>query len=142
MVLLVSSCANYEKIEVNDVSIESIKLGAKTTVVLNIEVNNPTGQKFRVKSFEGELLRNGKPFADVLLVNEPVVPARTVTDVPVNLEVVLRNPFDALSMGINLKSLDINQFTVNAKGVVKGGLARPKVDVKGIPLKSVVQYFK
>ncbi len=139
-----SGCSNLKNIEVNDAKIESFKLvsASKSRAVLNVEVDNPSRKDIVVKSFEGEVLRNGEVFADVVLLEEAVAPAKAVTAVPVKLEIILKNPLGALAMGLNFKSLDWNQFTVNAKATVKGGALKPTVKLENVPLKSIVHYFK
>ncbi len=144
LTMFLSSCSNLKNIEVNDAKIESFKLvsASKSRAMLTVEVDNPSRKDIIVKHFEGEILRSGEAFADVVLLEEAVAPAKTVTAVPVKLEIILKNPLDALAMGLNFKSLDWDQFTVNAKATVKGGALKPTIKLNNVPLKSIVYYFK
>ncbi len=144
LTLFLSSCSNLKSIEATDAEVESFKLVSvsKAQVVLNVEIDNPSGKTFTIKSLDGELLKDGTVFADVVLLNQPVVPGRAITKVPVNLEITLKDPLAALAMGLNYKSLDISQFAVNATAVVKGGGLKPKIELENVPAKNIVQYFK
>lgn len=142
--LLLGSCVNYRDIDIVDAAIKDVRImsASKYQVDVEVEIDNPTGVKFVLKEAEGILFKDGEPFADVRMQQETAIPAHGVHKVEVPCEVVVRNPLAALAIGLNYKSLDWNSFTIDAKGVIKGGPVKKKKEIKNIPLKKLYNYVK
>ena len=143
-VILFGSCANYKNINVGDVSIKDAKMVSMTKyeVELEVEVDNPTRSAFVVRDAEGLLLKSGEPFADVVVTEEVKIPARGVNKVGIKCDVSLRNALSALAIGLNYKSLDWDEFAVDAKAVVKSGAIKKKKEFRNVPLKKLYNYIK
>lgn len=143
-IFLFCNCANYKNIDVTDVELTNVKMTsvAKYNVAAAFEVNNPTGTKFILKDCQGVVFKSGVPFADVVMEEEVVVPSRGSYSVEVKGVISLRDPLGALIMGLNFKSLDMSQFTVNVTGTVKGGAIKKKVEIKDMPLKRLYNFVK
>ena len=143
-IFLFCNCANYKNIDVTDAELTSVKMTsvAKYNVAASFEVYNPSGTKFTLRDCSGVILKGGVPFADVVMMEEVVVPSRGTYNVEVKGAISLRDPLGALIMGLNFKSLDMSQFTVNLSGTVKGGAIKKKIEIKDMPLKRLYNYVK
>lgn len=142
-ILILGGCANYRNIEITGAEIDRFKLisASEYGVALSVGVDNPSGTDFTIKDACGQVFKDGSVFADIV-VNENIdVPAKHYGSVPVKCTVKLRDPMAALVMGLNFKSLDIKQFTVNFTAVVRGGAIKKKVDFKDVPLDKIARYI-
>ena len=144
LVLILGSCSNYKNIDIVGAEIKDVKIlsPVKYQVDLMVEVDNPSGTKFTVSGVEGLVLKDGKPFAEALVKGEMVIPARGVNGILVSCAISLKDPLSALALGLNYKSLNWDSFTIDARGAIKGGPVKKKLDFKGIPARRLYNYVK
>lgn len=140
---VLSSCAGYKQIDLEDVQMKSFKMSALTSadVTFALEVNNPTKSAFKIDGAEGIVYKDGVEFArisqvkDGIAVIEPGTPAHT----DITLRVWLTDPFSAVSGGFNPKSWKLDNFKADATVWVKKGKFSKKLKFKDMPVKELVE---
>lgn len=142
--LSLSGCANYKKIKLEGISISSVKMrtSSPSTVKIIAEVNNPTSASFKILGAEGTIIRKGSAFAHFTADSIITVPSRGMARIPVNVQVSLDDPLSALAIGLDIKHLDIKDFTLNASAVVKHGMIKANVRKEGIPVERLLKKIK
>ncbi|MCI1719711.1 MAG: LEA type 2 family protein [Bacteroidales bacterium] len=142
--LIVSGCADYRKIVLEDISITGFKLKSATCAQINLAayVDNPTGGTFNVTDIDGLLYKDGVKFAHYNLVDPVAIQPRLKTRIPLTIEINLDDPLSVLAMGLNVKSWNKKDFMMDVHAIVrKGGLRIPFVR-KNVPLDKVLERVK
>lgn len=142
--LLLSSCSNYRSIEVEDLSVSSLKLKSASKIDLGLKahVENPTRATFELVDVNGIVYKGDMPFANILLLENSVMPPFYEGDIPINCRVELIDPMAVLVMGLNIKSWNISDFKLDVKATVKKGAIKKSFKMNNIPLDKLVKKFK
>lgn len=137
-------CANYRQISLEDVQLGKIKMAGmtKADVGLKLLVNNPTKATFTVEDISGMVYKEGVEFARISMFEPFQVAPGTPSDANAILRVEIADPVSALVMGLNFKSWNLDQFTVDAKVRVKGKGLKKNFTFEGKPLKELVEDLK
>ncbi len=141
---ILSGCANYRKIAVEDIKLEKIKMvsTSKADVKLSLFLNNPTRGTLKVKEAAGVVFAGKEEFAKISLV-EPVEFAKgEPSQAPATLRVELLDPLSVIMMGLNPASWNLEQFTFSGHVKVKRGGVGKKFKVEGVPVKNIVGDLK
>ena len=121
--LLLCSCNDYRKLEVDSCRLEGVNIpslsllggSASTTVRLSVRVNNPTRSRFVVKSAKAYVHKaDGSEFAYVESTGEIVMLPRTEDKIPVALDVKLCSPLSLLASKMDFSGLYVD-LDVRAK---------------------------
>lgn len=142
--LSLSGCANYKNIKLEGVSISGVKMrtSSPSTIKIIAEINNPTSATFKILGTEGTIIRKGSSFAHFTADSVITVPSGGMARIPVNVQVSLDDPLSALAIGLDIKHLDIKDFTLNASAVVKHGMIKAHVRKEGIPVERLLKKIK
>lgn len=145
LTLLLSSCTNYGALKINTLDINkfNMKSASDIQIELKLGVDNPLNSGVFLKGLDGDIKHNGAKFARVELVKSDTIIAKTKGVYKATLRVVVEDPMLLLTMGMNMKSLNFDEYTTDAKITIantKGG-AR-KVKVKNYPLKELANKLK
>ena len=84
-------------------------------------VDNPAPSDITVDKFDAELLKDGKVFAVVKMIESGVAKARSESRVDVTCNVSITDPISMLAMGLDPDDWDMDMFYVNATIVVASG---------------------
>ena len=141
--ILFAGCAQYKKIEIEDVRISKVNMHSAKEIDLqfSVEVENPSGTPFKLQSIDGVLYRNGAEFANLILLEEVTAPARFTGAVEANCRLALSNPMAALALGLNMASLNNDTFTVDFVATVRGGALKKNFRYKDVPLSQIIKKF-
>lgn len=113
-ICIVTSCASYKNITIEDVRGSGVKpsSGGKMVIDLEARVNNPTCRKVHLKKLELDVFRNGSLFATLNTPNTVTVPRKSNDFQPIPIELRLRNILATL---MTLDNMNINDFTVEGE---------------------------
>lgn len=143
--LLLVSCNDYRKIEVSNVSINSVKIKStsKATLEVKAEVKNPTKKCISLLNAEGMLLKENKDFILFSLADTvTLAPGADMTlIIPVDGKVV--DPIGILSSGLDFKSWNKDNFSVEAYFTVKmGKCPKQRVKINNTPVRTILDYLR
>lgn len=139
--MVVASCADYKKLEVEDVTLASFKLKNTSTaeIVLAAEVNNPSKKNIFVESADGVIVKEGKDFAFFELVGKPKVQAASKEKVHLFINVKIADPLALIATGLDMSSWREDEFMLNAKIVMRReGASKAKFNLKNIPVSRII----
>lgn len=139
-----SSCTNYQNIDIQQVKLKKINLQSTSNAVVEMEVvvANPANTNIYLNSFDGFLTRNGVNFAQIRLLSSDTAKARTISAPVVAFQVELLDPLTLLSMGLNISTWELSDFNINARVQVRTSSgARKQLKFKNIPLKQFIDKF-
>lgn len=142
-ILFFAGCSQYKEIDISSMKIERVRMSSvkEVDLQLSVMVNNPSGKELVLSSVEGKLLRNGVSFADVELLEEAVVPARSNGEVEVKCRLVFADPMAALALGLNFASLNKDDFTADMEAVVRSGALKKKFRYNGMTIARLLKQF-
>lgn len=143
---MLSSCAGYKQIRLEDVRLEKFRMSALTSadVTLEMAVNNPTKATFEIIGAEGTIYRDGSEFARVSQVDdgEVMLPPGTPAKSSITLRVWLTDPFSAVSGGFNPKQWKPENFKADAVVWVKKGKMKKQFKFKDMPVKDLLEQLQ
>lgn len=144
-VLLLAGCSQYRRISVNDVAVGSFRFNgtSSASIVLTARVDNPTGHTVSLEEVDAVLLREGKSFVNLTL--EGPVSAAPASESKVSIPVLasVLDPVAIITAGLNLKSWDMQDFTVDGRIVVSSdGRAKKTLKLNNVPLQDIVGSLK
>lgn len=143
-VLMLSGCADYRDIVLEDITITGFRLQSASTAQIDLAayVNNPTGGTFNVTDIDGILYKDDVKFAHFNLVDPCTIQPRISNKIPMTIEIILDDPLSVLAMGLNIKTWNKKDFMMDIHASVKkGGLRIPFVR-KNVPLDKVLEKVK
>lgn len=142
-VLLFAGCAKYSEVDINDIKIGKVKMltAKEIDIQFKANVDNPTGTAFEVLSIDGVMFRNGVKFATMQMLDKVVVPAASSGDVVLRCRLSLEDHLAALAFGLNLASLNSDDFTVDLTATVKGGIMKKSFRYKDVPISQLLKQF-
>lgn len=116
--LTVASCSSYKDITIEKVSNVNVKEinGSSIIVDLNLQVNNPTGSRVKLNEVNLDIIKKDAKFAHISSVGKVVVPAHSVSERTLTLEVRITN---ILSSGMMLLGKKLNPDDFTANGYIK-----------------------
>ena len=119
---LFASCSPVKQLNVEKVTLSEFRMesSTKATIVFNFSVENYAQYPVALVSTEKKKKKDLDLFATVLLKDEVSVQPATKESVKVPVEVTLCDPMSLLSMGLNMRNWDINDFVVTGKIVLRG----------------------
>lgn len=137
---ILSSCSpvkqlNIEKISLSEVRMES---STKANIVFNLSVENGAQYPVDLTFMEATIKKDMDLFATIALKDTVSVPALSENEVKVPVEVTLCDPMSLLSMGLNIKKWDINEFTVSGK-MTLAGKGKKTHKMKDTPLSTLLK---
>ena len=142
--LLLVSCNDYRKIEVSNVSINSVKIKStsKATLEVKAEVKNPTKKCISLLNAEGMLLKENKDILFSLADTVTLAPGADMTIIiPVDGKVV--DPIGILSSGLDIKSWNKDNFSVDGAFTVKmGKCVKQRVKINNTPVRTILDYLR
>lgn len=117
------SCTNYKDIRVGGFRMEKVRVEGLSDIVVTCSalVDNPAPSDITVDKFDAELLKDGKVFAVVEMIESGVAKARSESRVDVTCNVSITDPISMLAMGLDPDDWDMDMFYVNATIVVASG---------------------
>lgn len=141
---LLSGCANYRQISLEDVQLGKIKMAGmtKADIGLKLLVNNPTRATFTVEDISGMVYKEGVEFARISMFDPFQVAPGTPSATDAILRLEISDPVSALVMGLDFGSWKMEQFTVDAQVQVKGKGLKKNFTFKDKPLKELVEDLK
>ncbi len=144
ILLLISSCHPYKKLNLSSIKLTSVELKStsKVSFVLTAEVENENEKAISLEDFNGVLFHENNEFALVDL-KEPVsVMAGEKASIDISLEAKLIDPLSLLSMGLNIETWDIDDFRVSSKATLRAEKGRKKtLRIKNMPLEKLINSF-
>lgn len=144
VIILFTGCTDYSQIKIDGVSMDKVRFNgtASASIVLKVQVDNPTSRTVAVESVDAVLLREGREFARFSLDDRAVaLPGRSEASLPVRASVV--DPVGIITAGLNFKSWDMDNFTVDGRLVLSlDGKMKKKVKLRNVPLKDIVNSIK
>lgn len=141
--LLLSGCNRLKDVRLLSYSVASITpnglRGANAELTLSVE--NP-GSQFTVYDVDGVLYYKGQEF--VKYTAEPItIKARTTQLYPLFVNARLGSNFNLVQLFYLMSDYDINDFSTDINGVVKTKVGfKKKVNMKGLPVKNLMEAFK
>ena len=141
--LLLAGCSQYKDVDFEEIKIGKVRMVSSQEFDLQFKasVNNPTGTTFEVTSIDGIMLRNGAPFANLKLVENAAVPSRSNSEVILKCRFSLTDPLAALALGLNMASLNSDDFTVDLTATIKGGMLKKSFRYKNVPMSRIFKEF-
>lgn len=141
---LLSGCANYRQISLEDVQLGKIKMAGitKADVGLKLLVNNPTRATFTVEDIKGMVYKEGVEFARISMSAPFQVAPGTPAATEATLRLEIADPVSALVMGLDFSSWKIEQFTVDAQVQVKGKGLKKNFILEGKPIRELAGDLK
>lgn len=138
-VTLVSGCSPARHIEIGKIGISEFRMESSTraNVILNIALENKAEYPISLTYLEATIKKDMDLFATVALTDTVDVQPSVRGDVKVPVEISLCDPIALLSMGLNMRSWDIDDFIVYGKISLRGkGKSTHKF--KDIPLRTLL----
>lgn len=141
----VTSCSpvkqlNIEKIGLSEFRMES---SSKANIVFSFSLENMASFPIELSDVDVTIKKDVDLFATVLLKSPVTVPALSKETVKVPVEVNLCDPMSLLSMGLDIRNWDINEFMVSGKIVLKGkNGSKATHKIKDMPLSSLLNRIK
>lgn len=141
----VTSCSpvkqlNIEKIGLSEFRMES---STKANIVFDFSLENMASFPIELVLVDATIKKDVDLFATVELKSAVLVPAQTKDVVKVPVEVNLCDPMSLLSMGLNVRNWDINEFIVSGKIVLKGkNGAKATHKIKEMPLSTLLNRIR
>lgn len=142
---LLWGCNDYRQIEVEHITLNSMRFVNTTTAAINLEadVKNPTKRAVSLENLNAVLFKEGKKFAKFCLTDNFVATPGENIAVPINIEAKVLDHIALISTGLNLKSWNLDNFTVSGKFTVKmDGVPKKRIKFKNKPLKSILGIIK
>lgn len=143
VLLLLTGCSQYKNVDLNDIKVSKVKMISAQHIELQFkaDVENPTRTEFEVTGIEGLLYRNGAEFANLQLIEPATVPANFSGDVLLKCKFSLSDPLAALALGLNIASLNSDDFTADLTVSVKGGALKKNFKYRDMPMSKVFKMF-
>lgn len=145
VLMVLSSCNPLKSLDVRNIAISEFRMesSTKASIILKVKVENDAQHTITLSSMEGSLKKDMDLFATAVLKEEVVVPPMGQSDVMIPVDITLCDPMSLLSLGLNVKKWNLDEFFVNGKIVVlKNGRAKKTYKLKNKSLKSLVSYLE
>lgn len=136
-----SSCSPFKKLELGDISMSEFRMesSTKASIVFKLEVDNKASYPITCTTLEATMKKDMDLFANAFLKQDVEIPPMTKGSVYLPIEISLCDPMSLLSMGLNVKKWDMEEFLVNGKMVLlKNHKAKKTYKIKNKTLKSIV----
>lgn len=144
-ITLLSGCANYKQIEIENINPVKVKMVAltKADLYLDLQVHNPTKTTFKVVDAQGKVFSDKVEFAEISLYEEFEVPPGKPSAAQAVLRVNFTDPLALLSKGLlNIENFNPDDFVVDGYVTVRGKGVTKKFDLDNIPLKEFIHMLK
>lgn len=144
-VVLLWGCSDYRRIEVGNITLDSVRFinTATAAISLKADVKNPAKKAVVLENFDAVLFKEGKEFAQFCLADTSVAAPGENLAVPVKVEAKVLDHIALISTGLNLKSWNLDNFTVSGKFTVKmDGVPKKRIKFRNRPLKSIFGIIK
>lgn len=145
LILVLGGCNPYREVKFESFKLSSFELvsTSRATIVFAAAIDNPLKSSISLLSVDGTVLKEYTSFAKITLLEEVVVPAHTKGEVMVRISIELLDPMALLSMGLNIRSWDLEDFRTSAKITFKLGSGGSKTfKFRNVPLERMVNSFK
>ncbi len=142
MIFITSSCQQYNKIAVSDLSVDSFEFQKTTSANIEVsaQVDNPTKATLMLVEGNALLKKEGRDFIILSIPDDYSVSPQTKTKISVNVKADVLNPIEIIASGLNFASWDLSRFTVCGKLVVKSDKGFKKViRLRDEPLENVLE---
>ncbi len=131
---------NIEKIGLAEFRMES---STKANAVFNVTVGNTAQYPVHLTFMEATIKKDMELFATIVLKDAAVVSPFSKENVKVPVEITLCDPMSLLSMGLNVRKWNINDFMVNGKIMLTGrNGAKSSRKIKDMPLSTLVKHLE
>jgi hypothetical protein len=140
-----SSCSpakhlNIEKIGLAEFRMES---STKANAVFNVTVENTAQYPVQLIFMDATIKKDMELFATISLKDTAVVASFSKETVKVPFEITLCDPMSLLSMGLNVRNWNIDDFMVNGKVTLAGNKgAKSSRKIKDMPLGTLVKHLE
>lgn len=132
LTLILSSCVNYSSLRINSLDINKFNMKSASDILIEVKlgIENPLNTGVFIKELNGDIKYKDAKFARVELVSSDTVLARSIGVYRATLKVVIDDPMMLLSMGINFRSLKLDEYVADAKIKIantNGGVRKIKI---------------
>lgn len=138
-VAFITSCSPARHIEIQKVGISEFRMesSTKANVLLNIALENKADYPISLTYLEATIKKDMDLFATVELKDTAYASPLSRENVKVPVEISLCDPIALLSMGLNIRSWDIDDFIVYGK-ISLQGKGKSTHKFKDIPLRTLL----
>lgn len=132
--LLLCSCVNTNKIEIQSISQASVRSLSLSSFVIhsNVVISNRTS-KVEIKELYAEIFQSNSSIA-VLKVDDPILIDKGVNEIPVTLKISLRNPLLGYASIVSAFGSDLKTVKITGYVVVKSPMGSKTIDFEEFPL--------
>lgn len=144
-IVFLSGCTKYKDIKIESINLSSMKIvnTSKANLVFDVKAENPTNATLYLTDMHGTLLRNNKDFATLQLMDTPSIEPSYKGAFPVKMEISIIDPISILSLGLNFKSWNVEDFRINGKITIKSSTGgRKSFKYKDVPVQRLINTFK
>jgi LEA14-like dessication related protein len=142
LLLAISACTtDFSAVRVDDFRVENIDASnlKKIRVDVSLKVVNPTKRTLELKAADFDVLNDGAVFAHLRMIEPVLVPARSDDYRRLPLELQITDVMALLTMNINLRELNLEQWVLNGSVKLKAGIWSRTRKVENATLAQVLQ---
>lgn len=139
-----SSCSPLKHLYIENIGVSEFRMesSTKADITFNVSVQSDVQYPISLSFMEASIKKDMDLFATIDLVSEVTVPQLADGVVKVPVEITLCDPMSLLSMGLNVKKWDINEFVVSGKVVLKGkNGAKTTYKIKEKPMSTLLNHI-
>ncbi|MBQ2482983.1 MAG: LEA type 2 family protein [Bacteroidales bacterium] len=141
---MVSCSKTYKDIELKDISIEKVNVSSLKSVdaVLNMVVDNPAVQKFKVQNIRGTVYQKGEKVATFSSSDVVNLEPKKVSESKIKVRVTLESTIGFLESLTEDKGLKLKNYTLDISADVTSGILTFPYSKKGMEVGSMLKSDK